>query len=454
MNSDCEKIKDQIADLVTGILPEAQVHELEQHLNECAACRDYARALKDEDMLLTEFFEKIDTDITHQQERVLQAINSFDVSKQSETHLIWRTITKSPITKLAAATVIIIAVVLSTTILDKLIPTASAAQVLAEAADAVANLQSVYIKVQMRTHPRGNFSEIRLDYDFVPIEIWKKFENEELDKWRLEEPGRVAVMDGKETITLFRPNYVIKTRARELNDLWDESLVEVDSVIARESRSALQRGSDLELFHKIGEDGYEKLVVVAEAKVQGDFTNDWLKNKSISHSDNLRIYTFDAKTKLLEGLKVYIHTEDEDVLVLELTDIEYDIDIDPALFELELPEGIIWDKEPEVLPDNEKYEKMTPKETAIAFFQACADEDWDEYLKFNPASAVPQKNKDYLGRLEIISIGEPFKSGLYPARPTWFVPYEIKLKSGQIKKYNLAVRNDNPAKRYVVDGGI
>ncbi len=74
MNSDCQKIKDQIADLVTGILPEAQVHNLEQHLNECAACRDYARALKDEDMLLTEFFAKIDTNITHQQERVLQAL--------------------------------------------------------------------------------------------------------------------------------------------------------------------------------------------------------------------------------------------------------------------------------------------------------------------------------------------------------------------------------------------
>jgi len=109
MKSDCQKIKDQIADLVTGILPEAQVHELEQHLNECAACRDYARALKDEDMLLTEFFAKIDTNITHQQERVLQAINHSGVSKQSETHLIWRIIMKSPITKLAAAAVIIIA---------------------------------------------------------------------------------------------------------------------------------------------------------------------------------------------------------------------------------------------------------------------------------------------------------------------------------------------------------
>ena len=35
-----------------------------------------------------------------------------------------------------------------------------------------------------------------------------------------------------------------------------------------------------------------------------------------------------------------------------------------------------------------------------------------------------------------------------------FVPYEIKFKSGKVHKHNLAVRNDNPAKRFVVDGGI
>ena len=52
---------------------------------------------------------------------------------------------------------------------------------------------------------------------------------------------------------------------------------------------------------------------------------------------------------------------------------------------------------------------------------------------------------------EIITIGEPFQSGRYPG---WFVPYEIKLNSGEIKAHNLALRNDNDAGRYVVDGGF
>ena len=45
------------------------------------------------------------------------------------------------------------------------------------------------------------------------------------------------------------------------------------------------------------------------------------------------------------------------------------------------------------------------------------------------------------------SVGEPTATeepGL------WIVPVKIAI----VKKYNLAVRNDNPAKRYVVDGGI
>ncbi len=119
------------------------------------------------------------------------------------------------------------------------------------------------------------------------------------------------------------------------------------------------------------------------------------------------------------------------------------------MFTIELPDNVIWFEQPKEL--SQKYQQMTPKEVAYAFFQACADEDWDEVLKFKGWSEVPQLIKDHMGGLEIISIGEPFKSGLYPG---WFVPYEIKFRDGYVKKMNLAVRNDNRAKRYIVDGGF
>ncbi|MBC8472258.1 MAG: hypothetical protein H8D56_22580 [Planctomycetes bacterium] len=105
-----------------------------------------------------------------------------------------------------------------------------------------------------------------------------------------------------------------------------------------------------------------------------------------------------------------------------------------------------------IRPDElEKYEKMTPKEMTIVFFQACAAENWDELIKFMPDSEVKQETKVYYGGLEIISIGEPFTTNDYHGL---FVPYEVRLKSGKIKKWNLAVTNRNIVQRYMFDGGF
>ena len=102
------------------------------------------------------------------------------------------------------------------------------------------------------------------------------------------------------------------------------------------------------------------------------------------------------------------------------------------------------------MPDNEKYERMTPAETARAFFEACSKRDWDEAGKFW-LMPITDDIKQYLGGLELVKLGEPFQAKPYGG---WFVPYEIKLNGGYVKKFNLAVRNDNPApvrrRRWVV----
>jgi hypothetical protein len=80
-----------------------------------------------------------------------------------------------------------------------------------------------------------------------------------------------------------------------------------------------------------------------------------------------------------------------------------------------------------------------------------AQEDWDRVLTVYPKSAVSADLKRFAGGLQVISIGEPFRSGLYRG---WFVPYEVRLRGGQTKKNALAIRNDNAAKRFVFDGGF
>ena len=142
MNSTCEKIRDQIADLITGALSESQVQALEEHLNECSACRVYACALKEEDGLLAEFFAQIDTNMTGRQERALNAINRFYASEQSDNLSIRRIIMKSPITKIAAAAAIIVGVALSITVIDKL---TSEAYALVQTVEAFKNVRFIHL---------------------------------------------------------------------------------------------------------------------------------------------------------------------------------------------------------------------------------------------------------------------------------------------------------------------
>jgi hypothetical protein len=56
-----------------------------------------------------------------------------------------------------------------------------------------------------------------------------------------------------------------------------------------------------------------------------------------------------------------------------------------------------------------------------------------------------------LGGLEIVEIGEPFKTD---DSATWYVPYHIKLRLGNVKKSNLRVRYDKTTKRFIPVGGL
>jgi hypothetical protein len=247
---------------------------------------------------------------------------------------------------------------------------------------------------------------------------------------------------------LMRPNYAVKSEPYPIGcyDAWCGHLLNVDGLLDNAMREAKNRSdTELHLRQTVSSGGPETILEI-ESKAAGDYTNDYLKNKFISDSDNKKVYYFDAQTKLLKGFEVFVHTDKGDVLIFEVNEIEYNLQIDDELFKLELPQDVIWSQGPQVLPDNEKYVNMTPKQTAEAFFKACSEENWDEFLKFCPASRVSERIKRAYGGLEIVSIGEPFKSGLYPG---WFVPYEIKLRPEEI---NVRLSNANAAKRFVITG--
>ena len=129
--------------------------------------------------------------------------------------------------------------------------------------------------------------------------------------------------------------------------------------------------------------------------------------------------------------------------------------------------------------DNAKYQQQTgtmPAEVAQTFFDACAKEDWSTVGKFWQGT-LDDRIKNYLGGMEVISLGKPFRARISIAAllelqpnvrgqlkgmgkkkdfqgPQVFVPYEIRLKDGTVRKWQLAIRCDNPEHRWYFDGGL
>jgi RNA polymerase sigma factor (sigma-70 family) len=96
------------------------------------------------------------------------------------------------------------------------------------------------------------------------------------------------------------------------------------------------------------------------------------------------------------------------------------------------------------------------EQTARDFFEALGKADWNKTDKlcspgFPLSAQLDDQTKNMMNGLTLVSLGEPFTKPPYPGV---FVPYEIRFKSGESKKFNLAVRQDNPERKWYWDGGF
>lgn len=325
----------------------------------------------------------------------------------------------------------------------------SALAILSDAAEAAGAVHTVHITARMRTPANDNFDLIVPDSEFTPVEIWSQ--SGDVSKWRVEKPGRVAAMDGEYTLLVVRPG-VGSPMAWSFPPTsgvagWLTPLLDVDSLLDHEKETASADRSKVGIEEKQG-----RIVLTIQAAAKGDFSeSEHRKNTSVLESDNIRVYAFDAKSRRLEGMEVYVETDAGRTLVFETTNIEYDAPVTASLFELQVPKDAVWQKSASEMPGTRDNSAMTPRQVADAVLTAMANEDWDGMRDFAGTIFDNKGFQDYAGGLTIISIGKPFKSGLYRG---WFVPYEVKLKSGDVKKYDLAIRNDNPRHQWEFDGGF
>jgi RNA polymerase sigma factor (sigma-70 family) len=116
--------------------------------------------------------------------------------------------------------------------------------------------------------------------------------------------------------------------------------------------------------------------------------------------------------------------------------------------------------------DNAAYQRQTgttPAQAARAFLEATSSGDWAEVVKywdpefFKKHPEDLETHKNFYGGMELISLGKPFKGRVRGDRGAYygvFVPYEIRLKDGSVKKWQLAIECSNPEHHWYFDGGM
>jgi hypothetical protein len=101
------------------------------------------------------------------------------------------------------------------------------------------------------------------------------------------------------------------------------------------------------------------------------------------------------------------------------------------------------------------YAGTTPGQAAKTFFEACAQENWTEVTKFHLRALDDKFKKTYAG-LQVLSLGKPFRASTRSGQRYGgaFVPYEIRLKNGHVRKFQLHVECDRHDKTWHVNGGL
>ena len=439
----CQECSEQLVPQAEHLLDDAAAAAVQQHLVDCATCRAEAAAVR---RLRGRLLVAGDVSIGAGLDQAVRdqiLIRQVEVTRRLKMK---RRLQMFGMSGIAAA--LLIGITWAT--LEYGPSPATAQDVIARGVQAATNLKSIYLKCRARTLPGDNFESLDLSRDLIDVELWKEF-GPPL-RWRIEKPGRVVVMNGQNTIMLIGNKMGVKldvATQSAFDTEWLHRLAAIDGVLSQElaSTSIPSHKSKISRVETPDDPTHETVVVDV---AMNDNVGDYLKNKILSASDSRREYVFDRQTGRLESAKFYCPADDgKETLVLEIAQIEYNPSIDAGKFNLEIPQDVVWYQEPQRLPDNEKYEKMTPSDAAHDFFAACSSRDWEEAAKFQ--LPLTDEIKQYLGGLEVIKLGEPFQSKPYGG---WFVPYEIKMSNGEVRKHNLALRNDNPAKRYVVDGGL
>ncbi|MDE6360590.1 MAG: hypothetical protein K2L39_05130 [Muribaculaceae bacterium] len=297
--------------------------------------------------------------------------------------------------------------------------------------------------VEVRTRPMENFAAISLDGELVTHRMVVSRRDSSVI-WRIEKEGRVAAGDSTGTYswidglnvgwhTQSPPERIVGYFS---NLLFPEKIME---------RELLACSPESGVESRVRRDG-DKLILTVRAPALGDFSNPYMLNATITESENIRRYEFDASTKRLESCSVSVVDNGHETEVLRLKDIVY---------------GGMEDTLPG-LPENVRFIELDspdspsglaglgPEEAASVFLDALRSWDTSVIGKAIDLSVADKLYRDEFSGAVLTGIGPSFRSG---KGESVFVPYRLKMPDGSVRSHNLSV-TQNSVGAWVVTGGL
>ncbi len=427
----CSEFKTRIIDLLDG---RNFTDEERHHLAQCPECAAEFRAATEALDLVTPRSAPRASDTLR--DRILTAAASAGKPRRNR---IYRLLGSAA----AAAAIFAGALLLSVRT-----PAYAARKYFGSAVAAMNNLKTLRIDLLIRTAPHENFSYTDPTLPPIPHTITAEYGDPR--RWRIEKSGRIVLCDG-ESVRMWLPQFGEgwrrKAEAYRLEAEFDLLLNLQRLLLTEQALASRTRGARYE----IAEDA-DAVRLTVTMPAQGDFSqSDYSLNSSIAESNTLREYRFDKQSGRLLDLRITaILPDGSRSVLLESTGIVYDEPVDRAAWTA--PEGIEWIDLAEPLSGAQLVD-MSAEEAATRILQAMGP--WDETLLGQAlhyyGSGVREQLEARYGGLAIISAGKAVRSGEYPGV---FVPCKVLLADGRTEKLMLALRNDNPEKCWLVDGGL
>lgn len=321
----------------------------------------------------------------------------------------------------------------------------AAGRMLDNAAEIFGSTPSFGMTIEVRTLPQENFSYIDADAKFVKHCLTVE---PSTGRWRLAKPKHVAVSDGND-VRVYNPETALGTifPAGSMGVIEDFAQMLDPYMMLLQEETRVRDNKNYSCQKVVAGD---VITLTVNAPAEGDFTNAYLRNTTISQSDTRRAYRFDRESGRLLEMQIDLWRDKKAVTILRITDIAYGKPVDAAAFAV--PAGIEWlDKRVSSPADGEsQFVGITPEQAVEKMFAAMRA--WDEgvlkeVLAYYHLDAL---KRTYYG-CRLIAHKQHFRSGIYGGV---FVPCRILFADGRKEDIVVAVRNDNERGAWLADGGI